>query len=71
MFVSMFEALLHSPLIGFLALVTSIAFTTVAAMVPPNAGNLVGGIFLVSLASFLGGEEQPDSHELELEDRDI
>jgi hypothetical protein len=65
------DALLHSPIIAALALLTSVAFTAVAALVPPNAGNLVAGIFLASLASYLGGEEQPDDHEQELEDADI
>jgi hypothetical protein len=65
------DALLHSPIIAALALLTSVAFTTVAAAVPPNAGNLVAGIFLTSLASFLAGEEEPDAYEMELEDADI
>jgi uncharacterized membrane protein len=65
------DALLHSPIIAFLALATSIAFTTVAAAVPPNAGNLVAGIFLSSMAAYLGGEEVAEGHEMELEDADI
>ncbi len=65
------DALLHSPIIAVLALLTSIAFTAVAAAVPPNAGNLVAGIFLASLASYLGGEETAEGHEAELEDSDI
>lgn len=54
-----------------LALLFSIVFTTIAAVVPPNAGNFVGGLFVATLASFAGGEEEPDVHEEELEDADI
>ncbi|CAN5285048.1 hypothetical protein BH09SUM1_BH09SUM1_15630 [soil metagenome] len=59
-----------NPLIAIIAILTSITFTCIAAMVPPNAGNLVGAIFMASMGSYLGGEEVPDAHELELEDAD-
>lgn len=62
---------LESPLIGLLAILTSIVFTAIAALVPPNAGNFVGGLFVATLAAFLGGEDKPDQHDLELEDADI
>jgi hypothetical protein len=67
----LFDALLHSPVIAVLALLSSIAFTTVAALVPPNAGNLVGAIFISSFASFLGGEEEPSPYDQEIEDADV
>ena len=63
--------MLESPIIAFLALISAIAFSAVAGIVPPNAGNLVAGIFLATFASFLGGEEEPDAYEYELEDNDI
>lgn len=63
--------MLESPIIAILATLTAIAFTAVAALVPPNAGNLVMGLFAASMAAFLGGEEEPDAYELELEDADI
>jgi uncharacterized membrane protein len=63
--------ILDNPIVAILSLVTSVAFTTVAALVPPNAGNFVAAVFLSSFASFLGGEEVPDDYEAELEDADI
>lgn len=63
--------LLQSPIIGFLAVLTAVLFTTVAAMVPPNAGNFVGGLFMASMASFLAPEDPYDAYEDELEDSDI
>ena len=63
--------MLESGIIAFLAFLTSIVFTAIAVLVPPNAGNLVMGLFGAGMASFLGGEENPDSYEAELEDADI
>jgi Mn2+/Fe2+ NRAMP family transporter len=63
--------ILDNPIVAILSLVTSVAFTAVAALVPPNAGNFVAAVFLSSFASFLGGEEVPDDYEAELEDADI
>lgn len=60
-----------NPIFWVLGLTTSVVFTSIAAFVPPNAGNLVAAIFLASFASFLGGEEEGDNYELELEDADI
>ena len=63
--------MLDSPVIAILAFATSITFTLIAVLVPPNAGNLVMGLFAAGMASFLGGEEEPDTWEQELEDADI
>ena len=63
--------ILDNPIVAILSLLTSVAFTAVAALVPPNAGNFVAAVFLSSFASFLGGEEVPDDDEAELEDADI
>lgn len=63
--------ILDNPLVAILALLTSIVFTLIAALVPANGGNLVAGIFLATLGSMLGGEEKPDEYEQELEDDDI
>lgn len=65
------DAFLHSPIFHILGLLTSIAFTCVAATVPPSAGNFVGAVFLSTFASFLGGEEIPDEYEREIADEDI
>lgn len=63
--------MLESPIIGLLALATSIVFTFIAAMVPPNAGNFVAALFLSSMASFVGGEDEESEEDLELADADI
>lgn len=63
--------MLDNEIFAFLSFFTAVAFTAVAALVPPNAGNLVAGIFLATMASFLGGEEENDSYEREIEDEDI
>ena len=63
--------MLESPIVGLLALATSIVFTTIAALVPPNAGNFVAGMFLASMASFLGGEDDESEEDMELADADI
>jgi hypothetical protein len=65
------QEFLHSPIAHILAVGTSVAFTAVAAAVPPNAGNLVAGIFVTSFASYLGGEEDPDTYEQEISDEDL
>ena len=54
-----------------IALVASVGFTAVAASVPPNAGNFVGGLFVATLASFLGGEEVDSPEDAELADLDV
>lgn len=63
--------ILDNPLVAMLSLLTSVVFTAIAALVPPNGGNLVAGVFLASFAAFLGGEEDGDEYERELEDADI
>lgn len=63
--------MLESPIVGLLALLTSIVFSFIAAMVPPNAGNFVAGLFLASMAAFLGGEDEESDEDIELEDADI
>lgn len=60
-----------NPLIMILAFATSIAFTAVAAAIPPTAGNLVMGLFGSAMASFLGGEDEDDAYEREIADSDI
>ncbi|MEO8377305.1 MAG: hypothetical protein ABI579_06515 [Candidatus Sumerlaeota bacterium] len=67
----MIDAFLHSPIAHVLALGTSIVFTSIAAAVPPNAGNFVAAVFLSTFGSFLGGEEDADYYEQELADADI
>jgi len=61
----------ESPIFMLLAYFTSIAFTIVAATIPPGAGNLVAAIFLSSMGCYLGGEEAEDSYEQEIADADI
>ena len=63
--------ILDNPIVAILALLSSIAFTAVAALVPPNAGNFVAAVFMASFAAFLGGEDPGDDFERELEDADI
>jgi len=65
--------MLDNPIIAILSMATSVIFTLIAALVPPNAGNLVGGIFVATFGSFLVPEEDPflNQHEQELEDADI
>jgi hypothetical protein len=63
--------MLDNPIFAILAYATSIIFTLIAAMVPPNAGNFVMGLFASSMASFLGGEDESDAYEMEIEDNDI
>ena len=69
--VSMIQAFLHSPVAHILALGTSIVFTAIAALVPPNAGNFVAGVFLATFGSFLGGEEEAEAYESEIADDDV
>jgi len=54
-----------------IALAASIGFSAIAGIVPPNAGNFVGGLFVATLASFLGGEEVDSSEDAELADLDV
>lgn len=61
-----------NPIIMLLALGTSIVFTAIAALVPPNAGNFVAGLFLSTMASMLAGEDQAqEAYEREIADEDI
>lgn len=63
--------MLDSYLMLILAFGTSIAFSAVAAAVPPNAGNLVAAIFLNTMAFFVAGEDDNEAYEEDLEDNDI
>ncbi len=65
------DLILDNPITALLAFATSIAFTIVAATIPPGAGNFVAGLFAASMAAFLGGEEDEESYEAEIADRDI
>ncbi len=61
-----------SPIIAILALITSVAFSAVAAIVPPSGGNFIAVMFLSGMASFLGGEDkEEDAYEQEIADEDI
>lgn len=60
-----------NPIIALLSIITSIAFTTVAAVIPPSGGNFIAGVFTATFAAFLGGEEDADEYEREIADEDI
>lgn len=64
-------AFFDNPLIAILSILTSVIFTAIAALVPPNGGNLVGGLLLATFGGFLFGEDEPDDEDLELADDDI
>ncbi len=67
----MLYAFFDTPIFWILSLLTSIAFTLVAVLVPVNGGNLVGALLGATFGGYLFGEDQPDEEDRELADDDI
>ncbi len=60
-----------NPLFAILSILTSVAFTLVAVLVPANGGNLVGALLAATFGGYLFGEDEPDEEDRELADDDI